>query len=503
MMGLPRISIWAGGRLLSAEATRALEEVRVHYALSLPAQCELAFHDPPGPLDAAADLVPGAELVVGAGDHKEALFEGEVTAVEQVYGPAGERQLRVRGYDRLHRLQKRQSVRAHVQVTPGDLAGELVADLGLDVRCQDPGPLWPRLVQHAGSDLELLIAAAEQSGLYLTLQDDILHIISLEGSGEVLSLTLGESLLEARIELSGEPACRTVTASGWNPLRVEVFEERASRPRTGREVDVEAPPHLFDSSGERELAGRTTPGSRQAEGFAQAELDWRAAHEIVLWGVAEGDPRLRPGTAVEVSGGDAFLAGRHVLTAVTHTVDSRRGYLAEFCTAPPERRDWEQASATALGQITRVDDPQNLGRVRASLPAYAGVETEWMQVMSPGAGEGKGLMLLPDVGDQVLVLLVGGQPGQGLVLGGLYGMGGAPDPGVEGNHVRRYTLRTPGGHLLRLDDEDTTVRLEDSTGSYVELSQERVVVHAEVDLVIEAPGRQVVVRGQAIDFQRA
>ena len=41
-----------------------------------------------------------------------------------------------------------------------------------------------------------------------------------------------------------------------------------------------------------------------------------------------------------------------------------------------------------------------------------------MGVVSAGAGSGKGFAILPDVGDQVLVLLIGGDPSQGVVLGG-------------------------------------------------------------------------------------
>jgi hypothetical protein len=81
-------------------------------------------------------------------------------------------------------------------------------------------------------------------------------------------------------------------------------------------------------------------------------------------------------------------------------------------------------------------------------------------------------------------------------------MRGAPDSGVEGNAVRRYSLQTPGGHRIQFDDAGQLIRLEDSTGSYLEMSSDKVHLHAAVDLEVEAPGGSVVIRGQAIDFQR-
>jgi phage baseplate assembly protein gpV len=150
-----------------------------------------------------------------------------------------------------------------------------------------------------------------------------------------------------------------------------------------------------------------------------------------------------------------------------------------------------------------VNDPDGLGRVQVSLPTYAEVEPEWMQVVSAGGGKDKGLLALPDVGDQVLVLLPQEDPSLGVVLGGLYGSDGLPGDVVEADRVSGYLLRTRNGQRLLLDDPRRTVRVENSEGSFIEITPDRVVVHAAADLVIEAPGRSVRIRGQTIDFERA
>jgi phage baseplate assembly protein gpV/phage protein D len=499
---LPRITVEADGGSLTPAEMRALGQVRVQQRLSQPALCEMTFYDPPGPLDAVTNLEPGTELRVTLSGHMDPLFVGQVTAVEHVYGATHEHQVHVRGYDRLHQLRKRQSVRAHVQVTPRDLAQELVADLGLSVEADESGPLWQRLIQHQQSDLELLFEVTEQCGLYFTLADDVLHLLTLEGRGDPVPLALGDSLHEARIETSGEPACRTVTASGWNPLLVETYEGLSGNARVGRDVSAEVAPDLVGASGERSLPDETVQSVNHAEALAQAELDRRVAREVTLWGIAEGDPRLRPGTPVEIENVVDTLSGRYVLTAVTHTVDRRKGFVSELSTAPPPPRRRHRSTIAALGTVTRVDDPLGRGRVRVCLPTYGDVETEWMHVLSAGAGENKGLVILPDVDDRVLVLFSQEAPGLGIVLGGLYGMQGPHDSGVEGNAVKRYTILTSGGHCIRLDDEQETVYLEDSTGSYVKLSPESVHLYAAVDLIIEAPEQAIVIRGQTIDFER-
>jgi phage baseplate assembly protein gpV/phage protein D len=501
VVGFPGLAVEVDGRRLVPELEAALGEVQVRKRLGLPAQAELAFFS----AGAGEGLVPevGMALRMTVPGRPQPLFEGEVTAVELAYGGDGGLELRVRGYDLLHRLRKRRPLRAHVEVTVTELARELVADLGLQVAAAEAGHLRRRILQHRGSDLTLLAEEAAACGLYAVLRGSTLHLLTLEGEGDPVELDLGGNLLEARFELNAEPCCRTVAAAAWDPGRAELHGGRASVPRSGRRVRAEAPPARLGSGGDLTLAGETAASARQAEALAQAELDRRSAGEVVLRGVAEGDPRLDPGRPVEVAGVAADFRGRYVVTAVEHRVGAEVGFVSRIDTAPPAAPRRRTAAAAAWGTVSQVDDPEGLGRIKVALPAYGELESDWMEVVCAAAGDGKGLILLPDVGDQVLVLLVAGDPASGVVLGGLYGSRQPPDAGVDGASVERYTLLGPGGERLLLDAGKHRARLENGRGSSLDIAPGRVRLHAATDLVLEAPGRRVLIRGEAIDFERA
>ena len=500
---LPHLDLEFDGQPLAKTAVATLEEVRVQHRLSQPSVCELTFRVVRDPIPELKDLRAGSAVRLSLPASSSCLFQGEITSLEYNYEAAHGQTLRVRCYDKLHRLRKRQPVRVLVQVTPADLARELVADLGLTVDADKDGPLSQSLIQYRQSDLELLVEVSQRFGLYLTLREEVLHVIGLEGIGDSIALELGKGLLEARLEVNAEPACRSVLAKGWDASKVEPHESRADSARIGREVDAEAPPDRFGCSGERTLADEVLPDDHHASAVAQAELDLRSAREVILWGVAEGDVDLLPGTPVEVSGVATELAGRYVLTSVTHLINRRTGFVSEVSTVPPVVQRRSAAVTAAWGTVTNVDDPAQLGRVRASLPALGTIETDWMGVMAPGAGSGKGFVFTPDVGDQVLLLFVGGELAQGIVLGGLYGTKGVSDYGVEGGSIRRFALSTPGGQKIRLDDTGESIRLENKGGSFLELTPEKARLHSVVDLEIEAPGREVVIKGKTIDFRQA
>jgi phage baseplate assembly protein gpV len=125
-----------------------------------------------------------------------------------------------------------------------------------------------------------------------------------------------------------------------------------------------------------------------------------------------------------------------------------------------------------------------------------------MLVVCPGGGTSKGLVVLPDVDDQVLVLFVDRDAAQGIVLGGLCAGANPPDFGVIDGSIQRYGVFTRGGHKMRFDDQHKLLRVEDSSGSYMEMAPGKLSLHAQCDLEISAPGHQIVIQGSQIDFRQ-
>jgi phage baseplate assembly protein gpV len=485
-MQLPQVIVQAGGQRLSQDELRGLDEVRVQQRLSMPSLCELSFFDLPGTPNAADDLAPGVSLWVGTRQAPDTpLFVGDITAVEHTYSPSGAHEVHVRGYDRLHQLRQQHQLRTFARATLVEVARQVAREYGLRIEAARSGLSWPLLIQHQQSDLELLVEISALGGLHLTLRGDILHLITLDGIGAPLPLRLSENLLEARLEMNNDLSRHLVTASGWDPLRA-AFQTRIEAERNGlfngRTAARQVGPGIRSA---HHLVNEGTADEDHARALAQAEMDFRRTRETTLWGVACGDPVLRPGTPVEVTGTLPSLAGRYVLTEVTHLVNNRLGFVSEISSLPPAPRQRARGVTASVGVVSDVHDPDEYGRVKVRLPAYGDVETDWMGVLTPGAGPHKGLVIPPANGDTVLVLLVHEDPGQGIVLGGLYGARKVPDSGINLlGQVRRYTWSTPGGQRVQLDDSGDTIHLENGAGSYIKLD-----------------GDKVVIAGKAIDFR--
>lgn len=500
---IPKIDINVDGKRLEPFVRDALVSLRVQQKLSVPTQAELVFNLPVSAMNSGLTIASGNDFEISVGSDK--LFTGQVTGIEYEYGSSGEKTVRIRGYDRLHQLRKIQSVTSYADKSLEHLARELATRVGLQFSSSTYGAKWPYRIQFQQSEFELLADAAEFCGQYFFVRDNKLQLITLEGTGESVSLILGKDLFEARIELNAESTCDSVTVMGWDPSRVELHKSSARQARVGRAVNVSAKVKSVGGSGKRIVTGCTLDDDTQAGQLAQGELDRRVASEVTVSGVADGNSRLCPGNSVNIRGVDPNQEGHHVLTAVVHSIDDRKGFVSEFSTVPPPpRQPRPHGTVATWGVVKNIDDPDRLGRVKVNLPTYDGLESDWMGVVTPGGGKGKGFIAMPDCGDDVLVIFANKDPAQGIVVGGLYGSQKPPDHGgIKGNSVRRYSLMTPGGQIVRLDDDNDSVRLESSCGSYVELTPQRARVHSTADLTLEAPGKSVFVRGKSIRFEEA
>jgi hypothetical protein len=267
------VELTVAGDVLTGDALAALGAVRIAQRLSCPAQCELrivgAHHAPAFPI--------GDPLVVRFATDEEAAFDGEVTAISHVFSADGLPEIRVRAYDRLHRLRKRQSVRAFLDTDVVSLAGELVADLGLSVDADADVPPWPQLVQHRQSDLELLDEVAQRAGLWFVLRDDHLQLLTLAGVDDPIPLGYGRELIEVAVEQNSDPACRSVTALGWEAGEAVAVRGEGTTADVAFSPADATDPARWDAPGTRVLAQAAGASADALRALARAELDVRAA----------------------------------------------------------------------------------------------------------------------------------------------------------------------------------------------------------------------------------
>jgi uncharacterized protein involved in type VI secretion and phage assembly len=162
-----------------------------------------------------------------------------------------------------------------------------------------------------------------------------------------------------------------------------------------------------------------------------------------------------------------------------------------------------------LAQVVDVQDPDGMGRVRVRLFNFDGVADQdapiWARVAVPFAGNNRGAFFIPDVGDEVLVNFVNGDPRVPIVVGGLWN-GSQTPPESVGRNVDKWTitgkagtkiaiieesepqivLKTPRGQKVTLDDNANEVTINDMFGNKVTLNSSGISLQAVAKISLNA-----------------
>ena len=137
----------------------------------------------------------------------------------------------------------------------------------------------------------------------------------------------------------------------------------------------------------------------------------------------------------------------------------------------------ERVGATYFGKyrgiVTDVDDPSNQCRIRAKVPAVLGDQAcGWALPAAPFAGDGHGMVMLPQVGSGVWIEFEAGRLDNPIWSGAWWASGQRPDP--QGARVR--VIVSEKGHKLVLDDEADEVKLVHGGGPEIKLTGSEIVL---------------------------
>jgi uncharacterized protein involved in type VI secretion and phage assembly len=127
-------------------------------------------------------------------------------------------------------------------------------------------------------------------------------------------------------------------------------------------------------------------------------------------------------------------------------------------------RDASRIYGVVVGIVTNNKDPLEMARVKVKLPALSDdYETQWARLVTPMAGNDRGLYYLPEVNDEVLVAFEDGIIERPFVLGAVWnGKDKPPESNSDGQNNMR-TMKSRSGHIIRLDDTAGPKRYTSST----------------------------------------
>jgi phage protein D len=475
------------GTPLPEDMAGLLSSALVDDSLHLPDAFALRFRDPGRVVIDKTKVKIGSAVtvsVLGADSQAaDTLVAGEVTALEAEFDGTGTFTV-VRGYDHAHRLHRGRRTESYTQMTASDVATKVAKRAGLQIGAVDATrTVYDHLTQGGVTDAQFLTALARETGQVTTVRDGKFEFRSpktaADGpqpggapSSNPLVLQLGTDLLRFRAVVTSAGQVGKVEVRGWDVAQKRALVATEAARTSSASLQGVSPAELAKTFGDPLHVSADTPFRLQAEvDTAALALSEEIASAFAEFdGVARGNSKLRANTAIAIDNIGAPFDGQYTITTSRHRYDPTTGYTTAFSvTGRHERSMLGLASSggngnryfgVVVGQVSDVQDPQSQGRVMLTYPWLSDTYvSDWARTVQLGAGKDRGAMIVPEVGDEVLVAFEQGDMRRPYVLGGLHNGVDIPAPGPVdlidsgSGAVNRRSVVSRLGHRIDLVDK--------------------------------------------------
>jgi hypothetical protein len=230
------------------------------------------------------------------------------------------------------------------------------------------------------------------------------------------------------------------------------------------------------------------------EAIGKARADSRAAGLYTMKGESTLF-ELHVGSLIDVEfkrRGQSASHGQMRIVSISHQLSGDGHYSNTFEAIPagagaPPLSYYQPATHPMLAKVVDNNDPHGMGRIKAEFMGWGGEgkQTDWLRVLTPDAGgsdkvaKNRGLVTIPEQGDQVYVDWEGGNPDKPFVAGSVF-HGKHGGGGGEGNKTKSLTTRS--GNTVTLDDSQGSITISDP-------SNNTVIMHGDGTMTIYAPNK--------------
>jgi Rhs element Vgr protein len=481
------------------------------------------------PLAAGKTFLPGAKVEIAAGyDNRNApIFAGVIVRqgleVDQTQGP----KLVLDLTDMAVKMTLERKNALFQKVKDSDLIKQLVRASGLTAGEVANTPVVnDEIVQYYVSDWDLMVTRAELNGLVVIVAGGKVNVVPpATKSPPVLTATFGDDLLDVSTQMDAatQLTSSAIKSYAWDPSTQKLVE---SGPGT---VSVKEPGNV--SSDELARVFAVKKFTQQSGGSLQkgSLQDWSSAELLKarlskIRGSArfQGNAKVEVGKTVELAGlsarfnGAVWVSGVHQRVAAGRwltTIEfglSPRWFTAETpdIAAPDASGQLPPVRGLQTGVVKQVaKDPGGEYRVLVSLPLLQDdAKGLWARLGTFYASNKIGAFFYPEKGDEVVLGFMNDDPRYPVVLGSVYGKKLPPPyPPEEKNNKKAVVTRgkleisfddenkiieikTPGKHIIKLDDKSGALSIRDSNDNQISLSKGGVTVSSASNLKLTAKG---------------
>ncbi|MCH2217202.1 MAG: type VI secretion system tip protein VgrG [Flavobacteriales bacterium] len=469
-------------------------------------------------------LVPGKKIEITAGYHsdEETIFKG-IVIKHNMKIRENTSQLIIECKDEAVKMTLSRNSKYFYDSTDSEIIEQLIGDHGLEKDVESMSFQHKELVQYDATDWDFMLMRAQANGKLCFIDDGKITVAKPDvGQSEIETITFGATMLDFDAEIDARHQVKKVSSYAWNYTDQELLEIEAQDPSVSLNGNITSS-DLSDVVNVENLQLRHGGALTDTElqNWADAKLLFQQLAKVRGRVKFQGIPTVKPNTILKLEGvGDRFN-GKVYVSGVIHSISEGNWIVnAEFGINPKWfSESTEVSSKPAAGLLPNInglqvgvvsqlqDDPDEEDRILVQIPIINNAEQGiWCRLASLDAGDLRGFVFRPEIGDEVIIGFINDDPNDAVVLGMLHSSTKpAPISGSDDNHEKGLVTRsemkvlfdddkkvieisTPAGKIITLDEDQGNIVIADDNSNTVTIDDSGIALNSPKDINIKATG---------------
>ena len=471
-------------------------------------------------------FIPGKkiEILIGYGSQEVSVFTGIVTGQSIKIRSGGNSILMVDCADAAIKLTSVPKSRYFYDMAESDVFETIINSYsGLEADAESTQFTHKEILQFQSTDWDFILTRADINGLICLVDGGRLSIKHPDFSQEPITrISYGSNLLEFDAEMDGTSQLGSVKSKSWDFSKGENSETDAAStsPVTPGNLSSADISGALENSEWLLRAGGKVP-AEVLQKWSNAKLMKHELSKVRGRAKIRGIGNLKPGSIITLEGvgdrfnGNAFVSGiKHTYYRGEWMMDLQFGISPEWFSRKHKISDDAAAglipsvSGLQIGLVTQIqDDPEGDDRILVRLPMIDTQEQGvWARFAMMGAGNERGVIIRPEIGDEAVVGFIHGDPNQPIILGSVNSaVNPAPIPSSDDNHEKGWVTRgeikflvndddpsvlieMPSGKKISVNDNDGEISLSDENGNHILMNSSGITIESSGDISINASG---------------
>ncbi|ODP32936.1 type VI secretion system tip protein VgrG [Pandoraea sp. ISTKB] len=525
-----KLTITSGGsaiadtiRVISVDIERAVGRI-------CQARIEILDGDMPDndfPVSDLETFAPGTAIVISAGYGANAtqIFDGVVIRHSIRITGNNEARLVIECRHKAVKMTIGCNNANYIDSKDSDIISQLIEKVGADAEVTATTTQHKEIVQFYSTDWDFVLLRAEANGALVIADDDGKVTVKAPqtSAAAVLKVTYGIDLMSFSADIDARTQLQSVVAAAWDPSTQAMVQQTSPSTSLYEQGNLSASTLAAVASPSTFRLQSTVPvPSDDLKSWSDA-TQMRAALARIRGRMSfQGSAAAKPGTMIELVGVGKRFSGSVFVSGVQHRIaDGNWITEVDFGMSPEpfaERRGSGDVMASGLlpgvgglqiGKVMKLDaDPESQYRIQVAVQVLqAETVGVWARLASFYGSSGVGAFFIPEIGDEVILGYLNGDPSYPVVLGSVYSsQRKMPYELTAENYTKALwtkgllkvifdddkkviTLITPQNNTIQMSDDAKSICLTDQNDNKIQMTPSGITLDSPKDIVINAQGK--------------